>query len=230
MSNIVYIATSIDGRISSPDGTLDWLGTVPNPEGSDLGFAKFMSRVDAVVMGRLTFETVVGFGLGWHYPIPGIVLSSTLKSVPEEFAKHVQLASGSPNEIMLLAQKAGFENLYIDGGNTIQRFLNADAIDEMIITEVPILLGGGVGSRSRIYCLPVTRCYWTPTRLYLPRPCGRLSHDVATVCWLHSRETASQLFQHRLQPKRSPPRGQRALLQSGCMGPLSVLRVDRHNR
>ena len=76
MSNIVYIATSLDGYISAPDGGLDWLSSVPNPNGDDLGFSKFMDRVDAIVMGRVTFETVVGFGSGWHYPIPGIVLSS----------------------------------------------------------------------------------------------------------------------------------------------------------
>lgn len=44
---------------------------------------------------------------------------------------------------MQFAQQQGYKNLYIDGGNTIQRFLTADMIDEMIITEVPVLLGGG---------------------------------------------------------------------------------------
>jgi len=82
MSNIVYIGTSLDGYISAPDGGLDWLSYVPIPEGDDLGFSEFMKRVDAVVMGRKTFETVLGFGAGWHYPRPGIVLSSTLKSTP----------------------------------------------------------------------------------------------------------------------------------------------------
>ena len=133
----------MDGCISSPDGTLDWLDSVPNPEGDDLGFSQFMQRVDAIVMGRITFETVLGFGLGWHYPIPGIVLSSTLDSAPEEFAKHVQFANGSPSEIVQLAKRQGFENLYIDGGKTIQRFLQEGLIDELVITEIPILLGGG---------------------------------------------------------------------------------------
>ena len=143
MTNIVYIGTSLDGYIASEDGSLDWLDTVPNPEGSDLGFGKFIDRVDAVVMGRLTFETVMSFGLGWHYPVPGIILSSTLKELPEEFAEKTRLTSGTPEEVISYAKKAGFENLYIDGGTTIQRFLKADLIDELIITEVPILLGGG---------------------------------------------------------------------------------------
>jgi dihydrofolate reductase len=143
MSNIVFIATSIDGFISAPDGNLDWLNYAPFPDGEDGGFADFISRVDAIVMGRVTFETVVGFGHGWHYPVPGIVLSSTLSSAPAEFEGHVEFARGTPQEIVELAKERGFNNLYIDGGKTVQNFLRADLIDELIITEIPILLGGG---------------------------------------------------------------------------------------
>ena len=143
MNNIVYIGTSIDGYISAPDGNLDWLNYVPVPEGDDLGFSAFMERIDAVVMGRKTFETLIGFGLGWCYPKPGIILSTTLKSVPDEFKDHVQVASGTPREIFRLAQSQGFQSLYIDGGVTVRRFLRDDLIDEMIITEIPLLLGGG---------------------------------------------------------------------------------------
>jgi len=143
MTNIVYIATSLDGYIAPEDGSLDWLGTVPNPEGDDLGFGEFIKRIDAVVMGRLTFEVVQSFDLGWHYPVPGIILSSTLKSLPAEFQDQTFLTSGTPSEIVAFALSKGFQNLYIDGGTTIQRFLSADLVDEMIITEIPILLGGG---------------------------------------------------------------------------------------
>ena len=143
MSNIVYIATSIDGYIAASNGSLDWLNTIPNPENDDFGFSQFMQRVDAVVMGRITFETVLGFGSGWPYPIPGIVLSSTLDSAPEAVVQHVRFANGSPSEIVKLAKSCGFENLYIDGGKTIQGFLGTDLIDELIITEIPVLLGGG---------------------------------------------------------------------------------------
>ena len=130
MANIVYIGASLDGYISGPDGDLGWLEYVPVPEGDDLGFSDFMDRIDAVVMGRKTFETLIGFGVGWHYPKPGIILSSTMTSAPKAFADHVQFASGTPGEIVKLAKSRGFENLYIDGGVTIQRFLRDDLIDE----------------------------------------------------------------------------------------------------
>jgi dihydrofolate reductase len=143
MTNVVYIGTSIDGYISASDGNLDWLNYVPVPEGEDLGFSEFMAKVDAVVMGRKTFETLIGFGLGWCYPKPGIILSTTLQSVPDEFTDHVQIASGTPVEIVQLAKSQGLQHLYIDGGETVRRFLREDLIDEMIITEIPLLLGGG---------------------------------------------------------------------------------------
>jgi dihydrofolate reductase len=94
-------------------------------------------------MGRLTFETVIGFGAGWHYPVPGIIFSSTLKSAPKDLADHVDFASGTPGEIVEIEKDKGFENLYIDGGKTIQNFLRADLIDELIISRIPLLLGAG---------------------------------------------------------------------------------------
>jgi dihydrofolate reductase len=144
MSNIVYIATSLDGYIAGSEGELDWLDCIPKPEGDDLGFSDFMARVDVVVMGRITFETVVGFGMGWPYPVPGLILSSTLNSAPKEFSEHVAFVNGTPNEIVDFAKQAGYSNLYIDGGKTIQSFLCADLIDELIVSEIPILLGGGI--------------------------------------------------------------------------------------
>jgi len=144
MANIVYIGASIDGYIAARDGGLDWLEYVKAPEGDDLGFSDFMTRIDAVVMGRKTFETLIGFGVGWRYPKPGIILSSSMTSAPAEFKDHVQFTHGEPREIVEFAKARGFENLYVDGGATVQRFLRDDLIDEMIITDIPILLGGGV--------------------------------------------------------------------------------------
>ncbi len=150
MTNFVYIGTSLDGYISDAEGGLDWLGYVPTPEGDDLGFSDFMSRIDAIVMGRKTFDTLIGFGLGWHYSKPGLILSATKKSAPDTYADHVSFLCGSPAEIVEQAQARGFQNLYIDGGETVQRFLQDDLIDELIITQIPILLGGGTRLFGRL--------------------------------------------------------------------------------
>ncbi|MBI9106865.1 MAG: dihydrofolate reductase [Spirochaetales bacterium] len=143
MSNIVYIAASLDGFIADKDGGLNWLQSVPNPENSDLGFADFLDSIDCIVMGRNTFETVAAMDIQWPYPKHVFVLSNALKSVPEKLKGRVEIIKGSPDEITAMLDELGYERKYIDGGKTIQIFLECDRIDEMIISRLPILLGGG---------------------------------------------------------------------------------------
>ena len=144
MSNIVYIATSLDGYIADKDHGLDWLNSVPNPHQDDMGFTEFMSRIDALVMGRKTFDVIRGFDCDWPYTKPVFVASHSLKSIPEEFQDKVFLTKGSPEEITAELKEKGFNHLYIDGGSTIQQFLDRDLIDELIIARIPIVLGEGI--------------------------------------------------------------------------------------
>ena len=143
MSNIVYIAASLDGYIADKNGSVDWLHELPNPEGSDMGFGELMERVDGLVMGRNTFEMVLSFGVDWPYNKPVFVLSNRLTQLPEGVEDKAFLFNGTPKEVMSKINALGYNNLYIDGGVTIQNFLKADLIDEMIITTIPVLLGGG---------------------------------------------------------------------------------------
>jgi dihydrofolate reductase len=62
MSNRIYIATSLDGFIADKNGAIDWLSIVPVTEEVQSAFTGFMDTIDALVMGRNTFETVKGFG------------------------------------------------------------------------------------------------------------------------------------------------------------------------
>ncbi|MDA0106794.1 dihydrofolate reductase family protein [Vibrio mediterranei] len=144
MANIVYIGTSLDGYIADKNNGLDWLHDMPNPEGSDFGFAEFMDRVDGLVMGRNTLEIVLSFGIEWPYSKPVFVLSNTLTKVPEGYEDKVFLVKGKLSDIVSDLNSKGYKNLYIDGGKTIQSFLAEDLIDEMIITTIPTLLGGGI--------------------------------------------------------------------------------------
>ena len=148
--NQVFIATSLDGLITDKSGGLDWLHSIPNPNNIDMGYGEFISKIDAVVMGRNTFETVCGFDMDWPYQIPIFVLSNTLKGISEKFKDKAQLLKGSLNEILKKIHGNGFHNLYIDGGVTIQGFLKEDLIDEMTITTIPILLGGGIPLFSKL--------------------------------------------------------------------------------
>ena len=143
MTNYVYIATSLDGFIATSDGGVEWLDEIPNPEQNDFGFADFMKSIDALVMGRKTFEKVLTFGV-WPYNKPVFVLTKRKVEVPQKLEGKIKSVHGAPRDVVAQLRELGHHNLYIDGGITIQSFLEDDLIDEMIITRVPILLGEGI--------------------------------------------------------------------------------------
>ena len=142
--NKVFIATSLDGYIADKNGNIEWLHSTPNPDNNDMGYGDFMLTIDALVMGRTTFETVCAFDMDWPYQKPVFVLSNSLKDVHRDYIGKAEIVKGSLKEILDKIHKKGYHSLYIDGGKTIQSFLKADLIDEMIITIIPYLLGGGV--------------------------------------------------------------------------------------
>ncbi len=141
--NSVFIATSLDGYIADKNGGIDWLHRIPNPNNIDMGYGEFISQIDAIIMGRTTFETVCGFDIDWPYKKQVFVLSNKLNKVPEGFKGKAEIVKGTLTEILNKIYQKGFHRLYIDGGATIQSFLKEDLIDDMVITTIPILLGGG---------------------------------------------------------------------------------------
>ena len=148
--NSVFIATSLDGYISDRNGGIDWLHSIHNPEKIDMGYGKFISQIDALIMGRKTFETVCGFNMDWPYQKPVFVLSNVLTEIPNKFKNKAQLVKGTLSEILEQIHQKGYYRLYIDGGTTIQNFLKEDLIDDMVITIIPILLGAGSPLFSQI--------------------------------------------------------------------------------
>ncbi|GMQ31660.1 dihydrofolate reductase family protein [Algoriphagus confluentis] len=142
--NKVFIATSLDGFIADREGGIDWLHSIPSPEHNDMGYSAFISGIDALVMGRTTFETVCGFDIPWPYTQPVFVLSNSLSSIPDSYSGKAELVRGSLQEILSEIHAKGYFQLYIDGGKTIQSFLKEDLIDELTLTTIPVLLGGGI--------------------------------------------------------------------------------------
>lgn len=137
-----YIATSLDGYIARTDGAIDWL-PAPEPGGDDYGYYAFMDSIDAIVMGRNTYELVLTFG-GWHYQKPVVVLSTRGVAIAPDLESKVFQTSGSPSEVRAFCTARGWNSLYIDGGVTIQRFIAAGLLDRIIVTRVPVLLGSGL--------------------------------------------------------------------------------------
>jgi len=140
MTVSVFVGTSVDGFIARPNGELDFL-----PEGGEPhGYDEFIASVDAIVIGRKTFETVLAFQ-AWPYGDKRVVV---LSSRPVDFSAVrggvVEQMAGPPAEIVSQLAARGIKHLYIDGGVTIQGFLRAGAIQRLIITRVPVLIGEGV--------------------------------------------------------------------------------------
>ena len=144
MSNSVFIASSLDGYIADKDGGLGWLQSIPNPENLDMGYVDLIGRVDALVMGRKTFEKVCSFDCDWPYSKPVFVLSNSMESIPEGYEGKAEPIKGSLSEVIEAIHQNGYNHLYIDGGVTVQSFLQQDLVYEMIITVIPIILGGGI--------------------------------------------------------------------------------------
>ena len=138
----IYIATSLDGFIARENGDLDWL-PVPERGGEDYGYAAFMKSIDALVIGRNTYEKALSFG-GWPYGKTRVVVLTTRPLGKLPVGANIEAESGEPAEIVNRLAATDARRLYVDGGVTIQRFLTAGMIDRLIITQIPVLIGRGI--------------------------------------------------------------------------------------
>ncbi len=137
----VFIGTSVDGFIARPNGDLDFL---PHGGGEPHGYDEFMAGIDALVIGRKTFETVLAFP-AWPYGDKRVVvLSSQPLDLSAAGGGVVEQMAGSPAEIVAKLAARGVRHVYVDGGITIQGFLRAGMVQRLIITRVPVLIGDGI--------------------------------------------------------------------------------------
>ena len=140
MTLSVFIGTSVDGFIARPGGELDFL---PADGGEPHGYNEFIAGVDAIVIGRKTFETVLSFP-DWPYGKKRVIVLSSRPLDSSAARGAVEHMAGDPAEIVAKLAASGARNLYIDGGVTIQGFLRAGLIQRIIITRVPVLIGEGI--------------------------------------------------------------------------------------
>ena len=142
----VFVGMSLDGFIARPDGRFDFLKSA---EGGPHGYEEFMATVDALLIGSGTYKVVLGLG-GWFYgKKPVFVLSSKpLAPAPKEAI--VERMSGEPREVAKQLDTRGLKHVYVDGGFTVQQFLEAGLIDRLIINRVPVLIGSGIPLFGRL--------------------------------------------------------------------------------
>lgn len=146
-----FIATSADGFIARADGGVDWLETAGNPEAGMgegyIDFASYIATVDCMIMGRKCMDMLSSFDLPpeqWPYgTMKIIVLSNTVRTPPKNLKDKVEMYSGDLVALLRKLEADGYKSAYIDGGTTIQSFINLGCMDEIIITQMPILIGTG---------------------------------------------------------------------------------------
>ena len=147
----VYIATSADGFIATPDGSVDWLMAVANtqePVEMAVSFESYLKTVDCLIMGRKCMEQIASFNLSaeqWPYgDLRIIVLSKSISEVPDSLPGKVEMYAGEIPDLIAKLEAEGYQHAYVDGGSVITSFLNLQLINEMTVSQAPIILGDGL--------------------------------------------------------------------------------------
>ena len=150
----VFVGVSLDGYIARPNGDLDWLMGEGGGDSAEYGYNEFIADIDAIVMGRNTFEKVLTLDK-WYYGNKRLVVLSHRPvdlTVARARGGVVEQMASSPEKTVAKLAASGASRLYIDGGITIQQFLRAGLIHRLIISRLPMLIGQGIplfGSLSR---------------------------------------------------------------------------------
>jgi dihydrofolate reductase len=142
----IFVGVSLDGFIARPNGDLDWLMGEGGGDSAEYGYNEFIAGIDAIIMGRKTFEKVLTFAK-WYYEDKRVAVLSHQPldlSVARARGAVVEQMAGSPAEIVSKLAASGANRLYVDGGITIQLFLRAGLIHRLILSRLPVLIGEGI--------------------------------------------------------------------------------------
>lgn len=135
---VVFLGLSVDGRVARPDGDLEWL-TSRGEAAGDAGFTPFVESVDAVMMGRRTYEAIASIQEWPYLGRPIHVISTTLDADADPRI----IVHRSPEAAIDAAERSGCKCVYVDGGATVRWFLAAKLVDELTLSQVPVLIGDG---------------------------------------------------------------------------------------
>lgn len=139
---IVHIATSADGYIARPDGDLEWLTSRPAPEGF-YGMNAFMRSIDTKVLGRKTYEVSLRMGAKFGSDSRTIVFSR--HALPADAPSGVEFVNGPIGPfVSRLRERPGKDIWLMGGGELIASFLDEHAVDEFVISVVPVFIGDGI--------------------------------------------------------------------------------------
>lgn len=135
----VFMGLSLDGYIAGPGDALDWLEPFEK-SGEDYGFGDFFASIDGLVIGRRTYETVLAFP-SWPYGQKRVIVLTRRPASPRQGE---ELTAEEPAALAQRLGREGLQHVYVDGGAVVRSFLRAGLVDDLTLSIVPIVLGGGV--------------------------------------------------------------------------------------
>ena len=140
---ISYIAISLDGKIAKPDGNVDWLDELPNPDQLDYGYFAMYDMIDTTIMGNSTYRFVQSFDGDFPYPDKKNYVFTRNPALKDD--EHVTYVNRDHIAFLKnLKEQAGKDIWIIGGGQVNTLALNHDLIDEMWVYVMPIVLGDGI--------------------------------------------------------------------------------------
>lgn len=144
IKTVLYIATSLDGFIARPDGNIDWLTSIPSPQTGDYGYSEFLQSIGTIIMGRKTYNEIIGFGVDWPY----IGIDSYVVTRDKEFeiqSSETYLLTENIIDFVAKIKNNGNKDIWlVGGGQLITKFINEGLLDKMIITIIPKIIGEGI--------------------------------------------------------------------------------------
>ena len=161
---VLYIASSLDGYIADPSGGIEWLESLPNPQGEDHGYQALLSSVSSILMGRLSYEKILSFGIEWPYPALTTFVATRQLNYPISTPNTEVWANGIPEKVRMLKKNSEQDIWLVGGGRLVAALLEEDLIDRMIISMGPVLLGAGVPLFPA--AIPVSNWSLTTVRAY----------------------------------------------------------------
>lgn len=159
----VFVAASLDGFIARRDGGMDWL-EVPGGAAEDHGYADFIARMDAILMGARTFRSLRD-APDWPFALPVLAMSRRAGglAIPAALRGRVETCPLSPRAALEAAAARGWSRVQVDGGRLVQAFVAEGLVEELTVTRVPVLLGRG---RQLFGPAPETRLRHVATRVF----------------------------------------------------------------
>lgn len=138
---ILYIATSADGFIAGENEDLGFLSTVETP-GEDYGYSSFVNTVDTVIMGRKTYDKVLGFGIPFPHTGRKCYVFSKARSGSDE---NVEYYNGDIAALIAQLKETEGKDIFIDGGaELVHELMKQKLIDRYCISIIPHFVGNGV--------------------------------------------------------------------------------------